>query len=152
MTANVLILCAAGMLVTALLMVAIVVFDLWLASLVARASSRLQRPRDRLAAVALPNEILIGFAVAAVLAFLPGAFGEIAGVFAGAFLCGLVLVGLAVLHTLTLGMGGRIPLLVVVYALVIFSGLPIVLFALLGAGESFLHLRARRLANRSPRI
>ena len=132
---------------TAILMVAITAFDLWLAAIVARASTRLQRPADRFSMVALPNEILVGFVVAFVLAFLPGAFGEIAAVFAGAFAAGLMLVGLAVLHVVTTGMGGRAPLLTVVYTLIILSGLPIVLFALLGASETFLHMRARRLAH-----
>jgi hypothetical protein len=67
-------------------------------------------------------------------------------VFAGAFAGGLMLIGLAVLHVVTTGMGGRTPLLVVVYTLIILSGLPIVILALLGAGDTFLHMRARRLS------
>jgi len=132
-------------LLVGLMVVAITVFDLWLAALVARASGRILRPAERLWTVLLPNEILIGVAVAGVLAFLPGAFGEIASVFAGAFACGLVLVGLAVLHAVTVGTGGRAAILTLAYVLILFSGLPIVLFALLGAGETFLHLRARRI-------
>lgn len=131
---------------TAILMLAITVFNLWLAAIVARASSRLQRPADRFSMVTLPNEILAGFVAAALLAFLPGAFGEIGAVFAGAFAGGLMLIGLAVLHVVTTGMGGRTPLLVVVYTLIILSGLPIVILALLGAGDTFLHMRARRLS------
>lgn len=129
----------------ALFMTAVTVLDLWLGSLVARASTRLPRPRDRFSMVVLPNQILAGFAVAFVLAFvLPEGPGQIAAVFAGAFAAGLVLVGLAVLHVVTSGMGGRIPLLILIYILLVFSGLPIALFALLGAAETFLHLRARR--------
>ena len=132
-----------------LLMVAIVVLDLWVAALVVRASSRLERPRDSLSSVVPPNEILIGAAAAIVLAFLPGAFGQVAQVFAGAFVCALFLVGLAVLHATTVGMGGRPAILFATYAVTFFSGLPIVLFALLGAGENFLHLRARKLGRKS---
>ena len=132
------------------LMVAITVFGLWLASLVARASGRLARPRERLWTIVLRNEILIGFAVALALAFLPGALGDIAGVVAGAFGCALALVGLAVVHALTLGMSGRAPLLVICYSLVILSGLPLLPLAALGAGESFLQLRARRFGRAPP--
>jgi hypothetical protein len=133
----------------ALLMVAIIVFDLWLASIIARMSGRLQRPAERLWTVALPNRMLIGLAVAGVLAFLPAPFGEIAGVVAGALAGTLVIVGLAVLHALTLGMSGRLPALILAYLLLFLSGLPIVLFALLGAGETLLHFRARRFGRPS---
>ncbi len=97
----------------------------------------------------LPNEVLAAFPVTAALAFIPGPVGEIAAAFAGAFACGIVLVGLAVLHAVTRGTATRIPLLVLAYLLLIFSGLPIVLFVLLGAAETFFHLRARGRANRS---
>ena len=133
----------------ALLMTAILVVDLWLGSLVARASSRFRRPTEPLWTVALPNEILIGFPIAVALGFLPGVVGAIAKVFAGAFACGLLLVGLAVLHALTRGSSARLPILVLVYILLIFSGLPIILFVIVGAAETFLHLRARRIAPRS---
>lgn len=135
---------------TALFMVAVIVLDLWLGAQVARFSGRLARPAERLWTVTLPNEVLIGFAVALVLAFLPGAFGDVAAVFAGAFGCGLVLVGLAVFHALTLGMGGRPIVLAIAYVLIFLSGVPLLLFALLGAGESFLHLRARRFGGAPP--
>ena len=133
-----------------LFMTAILTFDLWLGGLVARASSRFRRPVEPLWTVTLPDEVLIGFPIALALGlFFPGVIGEIAEVFAGAFACGLVLVGLAVLHALTRGSTARVPVLVLVYILLIFSGLPIVLFAIVGAAETFLHLRARRPANRS---
>jgi hypothetical protein len=60
------------------------------------------------------------------------------------------MVGLAVLHALTLGMAGRGVILGVSYALIFFSGLPLVLFAALGAAENFLQLRARRFAGAPP--
>ncbi len=130
------------------MLMAITVLDLALAALVARASGRLQRVRDKLASVELPVAIPAGALAAAILAFLPAPFGEIAQVFAGAFIAALAIVGLAVLHAITVGMGGRTPILVAAYLLVLLSGLPILLFALLGASESFLHLRAR-VAGRS---
>ena len=47
-------------------------------------------------------------------------------------------------------MVGRIATLAVVYALILLSGLPLVLFALLGIAETMFHIRARRLNPRGP--
>lgn len=133
-----------------LLLTVIMVFDLWIGGLVARASSRFIRPPEPLWSVALPNEILIGFPIAVVLSLLlPGALGQIAEAFAGALGCGLLLVGLAVLHAATLGSSARIPILVLVYLLAIFSGILILLLIVVGLVDNFAHFRARRLANRS---
>ncbi|MEX0852160.1 MAG: hypothetical protein WD036_02600, partial [Bauldia sp.] len=126
------------------LALAMVILDLWLAALVTRASGRLRRPRERLWLVALPNGIVAGFAAAVPLAFLPGAIGNAAAVFVGALGGAVALVGLAVLHALTAGMTGRIVVLTITYALVVVSGLPLALLAMLGIGESFFHFRARR--------
>jgi hypothetical protein len=132
-------------------MLAVVVFNLWLGAVTARASGRLARPAERLWTVVPPNEIPVGFGVAVVLALLlPGGFGDIAAVIAGAFGCALALVGLAVLHAVTLGMAGRGIVLGVSYALIFVSGLPLVLFAALGAAENFLQLRARRFGGTPP--
>ena len=130
-----------GMFLTAAL-----VFNLWLGGIIARASGRLARPRQRLWTVIAPNDVLIAFGVALVLAFvLPDPLADGAKAFAGAFGCGLAMIGLAVLHALTQGISGRGGLLAVAYALVIISGLPLILFAVLGAIENFVQLRARRL-------
>jgi hypothetical protein len=135
----------------AVFMVAVIVFNVWLGGIIARSSGRLARPPEQLWTVAPPNEIAIGFAVAIGLAFvLPDPLAHVAAVFAGAFGCGLALVGLAVLHAVTVGVAGRGILLIVSYALILISGLPLILFAALGAAENFLHLRARRLGGAPP--
>jgi hypothetical protein len=133
----------------ALLMVAITLLDLWLATLITRASGRFERPRERLWTVVLPNDALIAFAIALALAFLPGPPGDIASVFAGALLAALVAVGLAVLHAVTLGMNARPALLTAAYLLLLISGLPVIVFGIIGAGENFFRLRARRFAGSS---
>jgi hypothetical protein len=135
----------------AMFMVAVLVFNLWLGALTARKSGRMVRPAERLWTIVAPNELMIGFGVAAALALLlSGPLGEVAAVVAGAFGCALALVGLAVLHALTVGMAGRGIILGVSYALIFFSGLPLVLFAALGAAENFLQLRARRFGGAPP--
>ena len=58
--------------VTAIL-VFMLTFDLWLAAVVARASGRLQRPREKLWGVDMPNRALVALAGVTLLAFLPGA-------------------------------------------------------------------------------
>ncbi len=93
----------------------------------------------------------MGFGLAVALAILlPGAAGTVAAVFAGSFGCALALTGLAVLHALTVGMGGRAVLLGIVYALIVISGLPLILLAILGAAENFLNLRARKFRGAPP--
>ena len=99
----------------------------------------------------LPNEALAVVAVAVVVAFVPGAVGYAAGAVAGAFGGALALIGLAVLHATTVGNSVRVLILVAVYVLLVFfGGLPLVLLAVLGIAETFLHLRARRLRGAPP--
>ena len=136
---------------TAALLVIILVFNLWLAARIAEASGRIARPRDRLWTAMLPNEALAILAVAVVVAFLPGAVGYAAGAVAGAFGGALALIGLAVLHATTVGNSVRLLILVAVYVLLVFfGGLPLILLAVLGVAETFLHLRARRLRGPPP--
>lgn len=129
---------------------AIMVLNLWLGSLIARASGRLGRPRERLWTAVLPSAASAAFGLALVLSFLPGALGDIASVFTGALGCALALIGLAVMHVYTLGVAGRSVLLILAYALTFLIGLPVILFALLGIGDGLFNLRARKLAGASP--
>ena len=122
----------------------LVIFNLWLGAVIAKASGRFARPAERLWTVALPNAGPIGFIVALGAALLPGPPGEVAGAFAGSLGCAVAIVGLAVLHAVTQGSGARSFILGLTYMILFVFGFPIVLFALLGLGESFFHLRARR--------
>ncbi len=135
--------------VTAIL-VFMLTFDLWLAALVARMSGRLQRPRETLWGVDLPNRALVALAGVTLLAFLPGTAGEVARVFSGALAGAAALTGLAVMHALTASLSGRTALLIVVYLLIVLSGLPLILFALLAVAEALFHLRARRFKGVPP--
>jgi hypothetical protein len=130
--------------------VVIAVLDLWLGALVARKSGRLARPEEPVWTVALPIEAALAFVVALALSFLPPPLGDIAAVFTGATACALALVGLAVLHALTIGNSSRRLLLGATYFLLVFFGLPIFLFAALGLAETLLHLRARRFRGNPP--
>jgi hypothetical protein len=136
---------------TSAITVVILVFDLWLAGWITRLSGRLARPRDRLWATEFPREAVIVLALAVVLAFLPRPLGDIAGVFAGALGTASAIIGLAVMHALTIGHAARGIILTVAYAALILLGFPIFLFALLGIGESLFHFRARRFGAAPPK-
>jgi hypothetical protein len=139
-------------LTVAILAVAVLVFDLWLGAWVARMSGRLVRPRDRAWTVMLPRVALIILAAGVVLSFFPGALGEAARVVAGALGCAVAMVGLAVMHALTIGNNARGLILFIAYALLFVFGFPIVLFALIGIADSFLNFRARRFGAAPPTI
>jgi hypothetical protein len=126
------------------------VFNLWLASRIARMSGRLARPVDRLWTAALPRQAVYALAGSVLLAFLPQPVGTIASVLAGTLGIAAALTGLAVLHALTLGNSARGVILFVAYASIPILSFPIVLFALLGAADSFLDFRARRFGGARP--
>ena len=85
------------------------------------------------------------FAIAVGVAFVGGGIGEAAGVAVGATGAALALIGLAVVHALTVGSSFRILILVATYVLLVVTGFLILVFTLLGIAESFLNLRARKL-------
>ena len=108
---------------------AIAMLNLWLAGIVTRASGLLVRPWPELAAITLPRQAPIAFAAAIALTFLPGYPGLIASGFASALLFAYMLVGLAILHYVTRGMGARGLILTATYASLVllnpFSGLAV---------------------------
>ena len=64
----------------------------------------------------------------------------------------LALIGLAVIHAVTLGTNLRTLILVTTYVVVILFGFPILLLLLLGLAEGFLNIRARRFGAAPPTI
>jgi hypothetical protein len=133
-----------------ILLLGVVVIDLWLGARIAAMSGRLKRPRDPLWTTALPRNAVIGFCVAILIALFPGPIGGIGKVFVGTFGCALAMVGLAVMHALSLGNGARGFILAFAYAALIILGFPLILFAFLGIAETLLHFRARRFAGAPP--
>jgi len=123
---------------------AIAMLNLWLAGIITRASGLLVRPWPELAALTLPRQMPIVFAAAIALTFLPGYPGLIASGFASALLFAYLLVGLAVLHHVTRGMGARGLILVAVYAALVFlnpfSGLAV---ATIGLAEPISPLKRK---------
>jgi hypothetical protein len=128
----------------------ILVFNLWLSAVVVRRSQRLARPWEDLSRVTVPEGLALVFGAAFLGSFLPGALGSIAAVFVGAYMAVYVLIGLAVLHVGTLGIGARGLILGMAYAVLFFFpflALPLVLLGLL---ETQLRFRDRKLGGRRP--
>jgi hypothetical protein len=125
-------------------------FNLWLAALIVRLSGRLKRPWPRIAAMAFPPFASAAFAIAVAGTFLPDMVGIVAGIFTASLLLAYALLGLAVMHVVTLGINGRVLILTGLYFTVGIFGWPIVLLSLLGLAETILGLRARVAARRGP--
>jgi hypothetical protein len=131
---------------------AIAFFNLWLAGVVTRASGRLVRPWPDLSALTLPRSLPLPFALAIALTFLlPGYPGLMASGFASAFMFAFMLVGLAIIHSVTRGYGFRPAILGAVYvALVIFNPFSSLIIGMVGLAEPISPLRRRPPASSPP--
>jgi len=122
--------------------------NLWLAARVVKVSGRLKRPWPDLAATAVPRLAFAALIAAVAASFLPGLIGIMAGVLAATLLMVFVIVGFAIVHKITDGIGGRGFILAGVYAAVAAFGWPVLVMMLLGVAESFVDLRGRLAARR----
>jgi hypothetical protein len=123
---------------------------LWLAGRVVNVSGRLKRPWPDLAALSFPSSAHGLLAAALAATFLPGIAAIIAGVFAASLLMAYALLGLAVMHALTRGIGGRGFILGSIYVAIFVFGWPMLLMSLLGLTDALLDLRGRVAASRGP--
>ena len=118
-------------------------FNLWLAARIVKVSGRLSRPWPDLATMTLPG-ITPGLLAAAIAgSFLPDLPGMLAGVLAASLFMAYAIMGFAVLHAITRGMGGRVFALVGAYFAVVVFGWPILAMSLLGLAETAFNIRAR---------
>jgi hypothetical protein len=125
--------------------------NLWLAGRIMVASGHLVRPWPDLAAMTYPPGTPLALAATTAASLMGGATGLAASGFAGALFLAYVLLGLAVIHYVTRGSPWRPFLLWGLYATLLLASAPLSLpLALLGLAETFLHLRARFSAARSP--
>ena len=131
---------------------AINVVNLWLAARIVQASGRLKRPWPEISALTLPQRapLLLGAAVLAF--FLPGALGWAAGTLAAVLLLAFAVVGFAVLHATTHTLNGRSFVIGSAYgAVLILSGWPMLIFAVLGLADVIFDLRGRAaMSGRAP--
>ena len=126
------------------------VLNLWLAARVVKFSGRLTRPWPPLSAMTFPRATAAALAAAIALSFLNNLVGIVAGVLSASLLMAYGVLGFAVLHAVTLGIGSRAFVLAGVYAAVIVLGWPVLALCLLGLIETAIDLRARIARKRGP--
>jgi hypothetical protein len=121
------------------------VANLWLAGRIVKISGRLPRPWPRLADMRFPwlAPAVLGAAVAG--SFLPDLIGVSLSALAASLMIAHVLLGLAVIHTLTVGMNGRGFILGVVYAAIVVFAWPVrwplLFIGLIGMTDALFDLR-----------
>lgn len=126
------------------------VINLWLAGRIVRVSGRLRRPWPDLTTLSLPPYAPWLLAAAVAGSFLPDLFGLLSGVLAASLLMIFAILGFAVLHAITRGMGNRGLALAGAYAAVVVFGWPVLGMALLGLAEMAFNLRGRITQKRGP--
>jgi hypothetical protein len=129
---------------------ATMLLNLWLAALIVRISGRLKRPWPQIAQMSFPPLAAIALGVSVVGSFLPDIVGLAGGISTASLLFVHAVLGLAVLHAITVGVNGRSFMLTGVYFTVGLFGWPLVLLSLLGLLETMFGLRARVIARRTP--
>jgi hypothetical protein len=124
--------------------------NLWLGGVIVRASGRLKRPWPNIPAMTFPPyaPMLLAFAVAGT--FLPDLPGIVSGILGASLLLAYTLLGLAVLHAITLGLSGRALMLTGAYFAIGLFGWPIVLMAAVGLVETMFAFRDRLARKRGP--
>jgi hypothetical protein len=121
------------------------IFNLWLAGRVVKISGRLQRPWPRLPDMRFPflAPAVLGAAVAG--SFLPDLIGVSLSALAASLMIAHVLLGLAVVHALTVGLNGRGFILGFVYIAIMVFGWPVrwplLFIGVLGITDALLDLR-----------
>jgi hypothetical protein len=126
------------------------VVNLWLAGRIAKISGRLRRPPPDLSAMRFPSFAPALAAAAIAASFLPGLIGITAGVLGASMLMAYAILGFAVLHAITRGMGSRPFALGGIYAAVIVFGWPVLALTLLGLADTAFDFRGRAARKRHP--
>jgi hypothetical protein len=124
--------------------------NLWLAAKIVGFSGRLKRPWPQLSAMTFPPMVSAALAAAAALSFVDSLVGIMAGVITASLTMAYGVLGFAVLHHVTRGIGSRPFLLGGAYAAVIMFGWPVLVLCLIGLIESAAGLRARLARRRGP--
>jgi len=129
---------------SALSWLTLTVFNMWLGARLTMAMGRFDRPWPKLAAFKYPNMISFCFVGAIILTMVPGIPQLIGIAFTTAFVFLYILLGFAVLHSITEGNPFRPYMLILAYVVFIFTGQwGIMIMVTLGLAEPLLKIRAR---------
>ena len=117
----------------------------WIGAKVVALSGRLPRPWPYIPATQMPRSALLMLAGAFGLAYAGGGFAGVFGLsLLGATLMAFGLQGLAGIHQVTLGRGGRTAMLTIAYLLLVLSqGMLFIALILFGIADTLFGLRAR---------
>ena len=130
---------------------AMLTLNLWLAARITVTSGRLHRPWPVLKSTELPPMTLAALSAAIGFCFAGGLLALLAQAITAALLMAYALTGLAVLHTLTLGLKSRALWLSCTYAvLVVSGGWLLITMVILGLADAIFGLRQRYLQGRPP--
>jgi hypothetical protein len=125
--------------------------NLWVAARITVTSGRLQRPWPVLKSTELPPMTLAALSAAIAFCFTGGLLAILAQMITAALLMTYALTGLAVLHTLTLGLKSRTLWLSCTYAILLVSGgWLFVALIVLGITDAIFGFRQRYLRGRPP--
>jgi hypothetical protein len=123
--------------------------NLWLAAKISAISGMLHRPWPDLTSTVLPPMTLVALSVALAFCFVGGLPGVLAQIIAAALMMAYALVGLAVIHTVTLASKSRLVWLTCAYGLLVLVPWIILLIAL-GLADTVFGLRQRYLRGKPP--
>ena len=124
--------------------------NLWLAAKITATSGRLHRPWPDLKSAALPPLTLAALCAAIAFYFAGGLLAILGQIITTVLMMAYALIGLAVLHTLTLALKSRALWLGCTYAIVVMFVWPAVPMAVLGIADAIFGLRQRYLQERPP--
>ncbi len=134
----------------AVLMMVTNLANLWFAGRIARSSGRLRRPWPDISAMTFPVATPIALVIAVGLSLLSGLVSLLAAIFAATLLTAYAIMGFAVLHGITRGLGSRPFILGALWVLVLIIGWPLILVAIVGLADGMLDLRGRVARRRGP--
>lgn len=129
---------------SAMLILAVAVFNSWLGARIARLSGQMQRPWTPVWTVSLPKMAAIVLGLALLAWFLPGPPGYIGGTFLGAMACAFAMTGFGLLHFSLVGKASRGAVLFGTYLATLLFTVPIVVAAIGGIADTLLGIRSRR--------
>ena len=133
-----------------MLIVTTLTLNLWLAAKISATSGRLRRPWPDLKSTTLPPMTLVALCGTLAFCFVGGAVSIAAQIMAAALLMVYGLVGLAVVHTLTLHSKSRAFLLSCTYGILVLLPWTIILMTVLGLADAIFGLRQRYLRGKPP--